>query len=57
MVEVVQEQAGLVTVYQGNARTTLACEPTCQPVIMLGDDPAYTSNTITSSTLVESITD
>ena len=56
-VDVVQELAGLVTVYQGNARTTLACEPTCQPVIMLGDDPAYTSNTITSSTLVESITE
>lgn len=56
-VEVVQEQAGLVTVYQGSARTTLACEPNCQPVVMLGDDTGYTSQTIASSNLLESIAD
>jgi Pilus formation protein N terminal region len=52
IVEVVQSQAGLVTVFQGDARTTLACTPNCQPVIMLGDDNNFTSATITSSGLV-----
>ena len=52
IVEVVQSQAGLVTVFQGDARTTLACTPNCQPVIMLGDDNSFTSATITSSGLV-----
>jgi Flp pilus assembly secretin CpaC len=55
ILEVVQDQAELMTVYQGTSRTTLACEPECQPVVMLGDDPSFTSNTITSSDLVESI--
>src|SRR5690606_21165921 len=38
LVEVVQAQADLVTVYMGDARTTLSCAPVCQPTIMLGDD-------------------
>ena len=46
LVEVVQEQAGLVTVYLGERRTSLACEPTCQPIIMLGDDKPYIVDTI-----------
>ena len=54
VVEVVQQQAGLVTVYQGAARTTLSCEPNCQPVIMLGDDTGFTSDTIASSSLLAS---
>lgn len=52
MIEVVQEQAGLVTVYLGNKRTSLACEPVCQPIIMLGDDPGFTGETISSSSAV-----
>lgn len=54
-VEVIQEQADLLTVYQGAARTTMSCEPTCQPIVMLGDDTSFTSNAISSSTLVQSI--
>ncbi|OEO31555.1 hypothetical protein VW23_015660 [Devosia insulae DS-56] len=52
MIEVVQEQAGLVTVYMGDKRTSLACEPVCQPIIMLGDDQGYTGETIGSASAV-----
>ena len=55
MLEVVQEQAGLVTVYQGSRRTSLACEPVCQPIIMLGDDASFTSETIGSSSAVAAV--
>ena len=44
IVSVVQAQADMVTVYMGTARTTLACEPVCQPTIMLGDDSGFSSN-------------
>lgn len=55
MIEVVQGgQSDTMTVYMGQARTTLSCAPQCQPTIMMGDDPAYTSNTLASSTVVES---
>jgi Flp pilus assembly secretin CpaC len=54
LIEVVQSQADLVTIYQGAARTTLACAPSCQPTIMVGDDVGYTSTTISSSTMVQS---
>jgi Flp pilus assembly secretin CpaC len=43
LIEVVQSQTDLVTVYLGSARTTLACAPVCQPTIMLGDDPAFSA--------------
>jgi len=46
------KEANVVTVYQGDARTSLSCQPECQPVIMLGDDTNYTSTSITSSNLV-----
>ncbi len=46
LVEVVQEQAGLVTVYLGERRTSMTCEPVCQPIIMLGDDKPYTIDAI-----------
>jgi Flp pilus assembly secretin CpaC len=52
LIEVVQEQAGLVTVYLGERRTSLACEPVCQPIIMLGDDKAFTSDTVNSARAV-----
>lgn len=54
MVEVIQDQASVVTVYMGGQRTSLACAPTCQPTIMLGDDSGYTSDTIGASKSVES---
>ena len=49
LIEVVQDQAGIVTVYMGDRRTSLSCEPTCQPTIMLGDDSDFTGTTIGSS--------
>ncbi|WIY53320.1 pilus assembly protein N-terminal domain-containing protein [Devosia sp. YIM 151766] len=54
LVEVVQMQAGVMTVYQGQARTTLACAPTCQPVVMMGDDNSFASQTLASSQMVQS---
>lgn len=53
MVEVIQAQADIVTVYMGSARNTLVCSPTCQPMVMLGDDPSFTSTSIASSNLLE----
>lgn len=49
LVEVVQAQGDMVTVYMGNARTTLSCAPVCQPTIMLGDDPSFTAMSAASS--------
>lgn len=54
MVEVVQMQAGLTTVYQGLARTTMSCAPVCQPMVMLGDDQVFSSQAMASSQLVQS---
>lgn len=53
LIEVVQTHDDVVTVFMGQARTTLACEPICQPTVNMGDDVNYTSQTIASSTLVE----
>ena len=55
MIEVVQMQAGVVTVYQGQARTSLACAPICQSVVMMGDDPGFSSEAIASSQLVQQL--
>lgn len=52
LIEVVQAQADLVTVYMGSARTTLACAPVCQPTIMLGDDPSFSATSSASSAVV-----
>lgn len=55
LIEVVQNgQTDTMTVYLGGLRTTLSCSPQCQPMIMLGDDPGYTSNTLASSSVVQS---
>lgn len=53
LLEVVQMQAGLMTVYQGQQRTTLACAPVCQPTVMMGDDRLFTTETLASSQLVQ----
>ena len=55
MVEVVQMQAGVMTVYQGQNRTSLACAPICQPIIMMGDNNGFTGETLASAQLVQSI--
>jgi len=53
MIQVVQQQAGVMTVYQGLNRTTLSCSPTCQPTVMLGDQTDFTSGVVASSQLVQ----
>lgn len=55
LVEVIQAQADTITVFQGGARTTVACAPDCAPTVMLGDDPGFTSTAISSSSLVRSL--
>jgi len=54
LIEVVQMTAGVMTVYQGQSRTTLACAPVCQPVVMMGDDTGFSGQTLASSQLVQS---
>ncbi len=54
LVDVVQQDANLMTVYQGTSRTTLVCDPVCQMTPMLGDDPSFTSQAIASSNLISS---
>lgn len=53
MVSVVQAQGDLLTVFQGNARTTMACQPVCQSTITMGDDAAFSSGALASATLVQ----
>jgi Flp pilus assembly secretin CpaC len=55
LIEVVQMQAGVVTVYQGQARTSLACAPVCQSVVMMGDDTSFSSQAVASSELVRQL--
>lgn len=54
LIDVVQMQAGVTTVYQGQMRTSLTCAPVCQPTVTLGDDNAFTQQAIVSSQLVQS---
>jgi Flp pilus assembly secretin CpaC len=56
LVEVVQSQADLVTVFNAGARSTIACAPACAPSIIVGDDPEYTSNVVKSLGLVQGAT-
>ncbi len=53
MVEVAQLANNTVTVFFGSQRTSVACAPNCQPVIMLGDDANYTSSVVSSSQIVD----
>lgn len=52
LIEVVQSQGDLVTVYMGAARTTFSCAPVCQPTIMLGDDNEFSAATANSAAIV-----
>ena len=54
LIEVVQMTAGVMTVYQGQSRTTLACAPVCQPVVMMGNDTSFSTQALASSQLVQS---
>jgi len=53
LIEVVQMQAGITTVYQGQLRTTVSCAPVCQPTVALGDDSNYTGQVLASSQLIQ----
>jgi Flp pilus assembly secretin CpaC len=53
MVSVVQGTPDTITMYMGQARTTLSCLPVCQSTITLGDDSGFTSNALSSSTIVQ----
>lgn len=55
MLEVVQMQAGTVTVYQGTSRTSLACAPVCQSVIMMGDDAGFSGAAVASSQMTQAM--
>ncbi len=55
VVSVIQGQADIVTVYMGTARQTLACEPVCQPTIMLGDDGGFTEAAGKSTAAVDNM--
>ena len=55
MIEVVQMQAGTLTVYSGQARQSMACAPVCQSIIMMGDDPGFSGQALASSQLVQSV--
>ena len=55
IIEVVQMQAGSLTVYQGQARTTLACAPVCQATVTMGDDPVFSSQAVASSQVVQTV--
>ncbi|MCS6758413.1 MAG: pilus assembly protein N-terminal domain-containing protein [Candidatus Devosia euplotis] len=55
IIEVAQMRAGVTTVYQGQSRTSLACAPVCQNIIMMGDDLAFSGQAVASSSLVEAM--
>jgi Flp pilus assembly secretin CpaC len=55
IVSVVQGQSDLVTVYMGTSRQSLACEPVCQPTIMLGDDTGYASTAAAGKQLLDTV--
>ncbi|WP_108396030.1 pilus assembly protein N-terminal domain-containing protein [Devosia submarina] len=55
IVEVVQMQAGTLTVYQGQARTSLACAPICQSTVTMGDDPGFSGQAVASAQLIQTI--
>lgn len=53
MVSVIQANSDTITVYMGTARTTLSCQPVCQPTVTLGDDTNFSNATLASSTLLQ----
>jgi Flp pilus assembly secretin CpaC len=55
LIEVVQMQAGVMTVYQGQSRTSLACAPVCQNIIMMGDNTGFSGEAVASSNLVQAM--
>lgn len=55
MIQVTQDTADVVTVYVGDRRQSYSCEPVCQSIIMMGDDAAFTGETVGSSQTVAGV--
>ena len=55
LVEVVEEQADVVTLYNAGQRSTMACAPKCQPMVMLGDSTGYSQELTSSMGLVQNM--
>ena len=55
MIEVVQMTAGVMTVYNRQARQSMPCAPVCQSIIMMGDDAGFSGQALASSQLVQSV--
>lgn len=55
LIQVTQDMADVVTVYVGAKRQSYSCEPVCQSIIMMGDDPAFTGETVGSAQTVAGV--
>jgi len=53
LLEVVEAQANLVTVLNAGQRNTMTCNPTCQPMVMLGDNASYSQELVQSMGVVQ----
>lgn len=55
LIRVTQDTRDIVTMYAGNRRQSFNCEPVCQSVIMMGDDPAFTGEAVGSAQTVAGV--
>lgn len=55
IIRVSQDLTDIVTMYVGDKRQSYNCEPTCQSVIMMGDDAGFTGETVGSSQTVAGV--
>jgi Flp pilus assembly secretin CpaC len=55
MIEVTQDLSDIVTMYNGPARQSFNCEPTCQSIIMMGDDSGFTGQAVGSSQTIQGV--
>lgn len=55
LIRVTQDTRDIVTMYAGNKRQSFNCEPVCQSVIMMGDDPAFTGEAVGSAQTVAGV--
>lgn len=53
LIDVIETHAETVTVFMGQSRMTLACDPVCQPTVTLGDDPGFTAQSVASAEIVK----
>jgi Flp pilus assembly secretin CpaC len=55
MIQVTQDLSDVVTMYNGPARQSYSCEPTCQSIIMMGDDSGFTGQAVGTSQTVQGV--